>query len=251
MKILSGTLITGIIMTTALTGYTKSYDSFCFQEHIRESIAINKERKQVYAELTGGRSNKIFNLLISYEYLSLAPATYFDLQALSYQKNGMDLFCHEFMSMVRAPEFNPEDEVIPREKFKPFDWQFYKNRINEALKHQNLSEVKKTSVEALLELKSQPNYYCFSRHLIESIYRFAHFVPLRANQAQEMELKDPTDLMFKVMKLHLLGLKDSYRIDHWAQPIQMNGTPILCSEIPDLLFDLDVPELKELKKKED
>lgn len=238
-------------MATSLSGYTKSYDSFCFQEHIRESIAINKERKQVYAELTGGRSNKIFNLLISYEYLTLAPATVFDLQALSYQKNGMDLFCHEFMSMIRTPAFNPERKVIPQEQFKPFDWKFYKNRMNEAIKHRDLVEVRKTSIEALLELKSQPSYYCFSRHLFESIYRFAHFVPLRELQASEMDLKDPTHLMFKVMKLHLLGLKDSHRIDLWAQPIQMSGTPILCSEIPDLLFDLDVPELKKLKKKQE
>lgn len=238
-------------MATTLTGYTKSYDSFCFQEHIRESIAINKERKQVYADLTDGRSNKIFNLLISYEYLTLAPAAVFDLKALSYQKNGMDLFCHEFMSMMRTPKFQPENQIIPSEKFRPFDWKFYKTRMNEALKHRDLSEVRKTSIEALLDLKSQPHYYCFSRHLFESIYRFAFFAPLRAQQAQDMELKDPTDLMFKVMKLHLLGLKDSHRIDLWSQPIQMSGIPILCSEIPDLLFDLDDPELSELKKKQD
>lgn len=235
-------------MMTAMNGYTKSYDSFCFQEHIRESIAINKERKQIYAELTGGRSNKIFNLLIGYEYVTLAPATILDLQALPFQKNGMDLFCHEFMSMVRAPKFNPENKVIPQEQFRPFDWMFYKNRMSEALKHQDLDEVKRTAIEALLELKSQPSYYCFSRHFFESIYRFAHFVPLRAKQAEEMELKDPTNLMFRVMKLHIMGLKDSHRIDLWAQPIQMSGIPILCSEIPDLLFDLDTPELKELKK---
>lgn len=234
-------------MTSAFAAYAKSYDSFCFQAHIRESIAINKERKKAYAEITNGRSDKIFNLLISYEYLSLAPAAFFDLQALSYQKNGMDLFCHEFMSMIRSPEFDPLTRIIPKEQFRPFNWQFYKGRISDALKHKDVNEVKRTAVEALMELKSQPKYYCFSRHLIESIYRFAHFSPLRSQQAAEMELKDPENIMFNVMKLHLLGLKDSYRIDLWAQPIQMSGIPILCSEIPDLLFDLNNPDLKVLK----
>lgn len=234
-------------MTIALSGYAKSYESFCFQGHIRESISINKERKKVYSELTNGRSDKIFNTVIGYEYVTLAPATFFDLQALSYHKNGLDLFCHEFMSMVRSPNFDPEARVIPEEAFRPFDWKFYKERTSNALKHKDITEVRKTALEALVELKSQPRYYCFSRHLFESIYRFAHFLPLRSKQAEKLGLKDPADIMFNVMKLHLLGIKDSHRIDVWSQPIQMSGIPILCSEIPDLLFDLNNPELNILK----
>lgn len=232
---------------TALSGYAKSYDSFCFQEHIKESISINKERKKAYSEITEGRSNKIFNLLIGYEYLTLIPAAVFDLEALPYQKNGMDLFCHEFMSMTRSPEFDPAKKIIPEEQFRPFNWKFYKERMANALKHHNADEARKTALEALIELKSQPKYYCFSRHLFESIYRFAYFLPLRVQQAEDMELKDPSALMFRVMKLHLLGVRDSHKIDLWAQPIQMSGVPILCSEIPDLLFDLNHPELEVLR----
>lgn len=236
-------------MTASLAGYAKSYETFCFGEHVRESISINKERKKVYSELTDGRSNRIFNKLIAYEYVTLAPATYFDLKALPYQKNGMDLFCHEFMSMNRTPDFVPNNRRIPTEQFKPFDWKFYKNRITEALDHGDALEVRRVTIEGLKELKAQPNYYCFTRHFLESIYRFAFFVPLRALQAEEMGLKDPTKMMFDVMKLHTLGIRDCHGIDLWSQPIQMSGIPILCSEIPDLLSDLDHPELEDLKKK--
>lgn len=237
-------------MAMSYSGYAKSYDSFCFQKHITESISINKERKKIYSELTDGRSDRIFNKLIAYEYVTLAPATFFDLKALPYHKQGMDLFCHEFMSMIRAPKFDPAVRKTPSEQFKPFDWKFYKNRITEALDHGNAPEVRKVTLEALLELKEQPHYYCFTRHFMESIYRFAHFVPMRAQEAEELGLKDPTKMMFNVMKLHTLGLKDCHGIDLWSQPIQMSGIPILCSEIPDLLFDLDSPELEPLKHKE-
>ncbi len=236
-------------MNNSFAGYAKSYDTFCFQEHINESISINKARKKVYAQLTDGRSERIFNKLIAYEYLTLAPATFFDLKALPYQKNGMDLFCHEFMSMIRTPDFDPDTRIIPQEKFKPFDWKFYKARISEAIKHGDPVEVRKVTLEALVELKTMPNYYCFTRHFIESIYRFAHFVPLRAKQAEEMGLKDPTSMMFNVMKLHTIGIKDCHGIDLWSQPIQMSGIPILCTEIPDLLHDLNNPELDVLRHK--
>lgn len=236
-------------MNNSFAGYTKSYETFCFQGHIKESISINKSRRKVYAELTDRRSDRIFNKLIGYEYVTLAPATFFDLKALVYQKQGMDLFCHEFMGMIRTPDFDPNTRIIPKEQFKPFAWKFYKERITAAIKHGNATEVKKASLEALVELKSMPNYYCFTRHFIESIYRFAHFVPLRSQQAEELGLKDPRKMMFSVMKLHTLGMKDCHGIDLWSQPIQMSGIPILCTEIPDLLSDLDVPELKVLRHK--
>jgi hypothetical protein len=239
----------GLLMNNAFAGYEKSYETFCFQQHIKDSISINKERRKVYAELTDGRSERIFNKLIGYEYVTLVPATYFDLKALPYQKQGMDLFCHEFMSMIRTPEFDPNTRIIPQEKFKPFDWKFYKDRITAAIAHGSAPEVRQVTLEALIELKSMPNYYCFTRHFIESIYRFAHFVPLRAQQAEEFGLKDPSKMMFNVMKLHTVGIKDCHGIDLWSQPIQMSGIPILCTEIPNLLSDLDVPELEVLKHK--
>ena len=239
----------GILMSANFEVYAKSYETNCFREHLTESISINNERRKVYAELTEGRSNRIFNKLSAYEYLTLVPGTYYDLRALPYQKNGMNLFCHEFMSMKRTPDFDPNTRRIPKEDFKPFDWKFYKNRISDALKHGDTTEVRKAALEGLVALKDQPNYYCFSRHFLESIYRFAHFVPLRQQQAEEMDLKDPKKLMFDVMKLHLLGLRDCYGIDMWSQPIQMSGIPILCTEIPDLLFDLKNPELEVLRRK--
>lgn len=228
---------------SSFAGYAKSYDSFCFSHHIKESISINSERSKVYSKLTNGRSDRIFNKLISLEYVTLAPATYYDLKALPYQKNGMELFCHEFMSMIRTPRFDPATRIIPRESFKPFDWKFYKRRVLEAIETEDVREVKKVTLEALIELKAQPNYYCMTRHFFESIYRFAHFTPLRSTQAEEMDLKDPTKMMFSVMKLHTLAIKQCHGLDLWSQPIQMSGIPLLCTEIPDLMFDLNVPEL--------
>lgn len=239
----------GMLMNNSFASYTKSYETFCFQKHINESLSINKARRKVYAQLTAGRSDRIFNKLISYEYITLAPATFFDLKALKYQKQGMDLFCHEFMSMIRTPSFDPNHRKIPQEIFRPFNLEFYKGRMTEALKHGDSVEVKKATIEALIELKSQPNYYCFTRHFIESIYRFAYFAPMRKAQAEELGLKDPSEMIFNVMKLHTLGLKECHGIDLWSQPIQMSGIPILCTEIPDLLFDLQDPELDVLKHK--
>lgn len=244
---LSNLLILGIAMSAALSGYAKSYSNNCFKQHILESISINTKRKQDYAKLTNGRSNRIFNTLIAYETVTLAPATYFDLLAIPYHKQGIELFCHEFMGMNQAPVFDSNNRINPTETFKPFDWKFYKERMEIALKHGNENELKSVLIQALEELKSMPHYYCMTRHLLESVYRFAHFMPIRMKEAQTKGMKSPRKIMIDVMKLHLLGMKDSHKIDLLSQPIQKAGIPILCSEVPNLLFDLNTEELANLK----
>jgi len=96
-------------------------------------------------------------------------------------------------------------------------------------------------------LKSQPHYYCLTRHFIESIYRFAHFVPLRRSQAAVRGLKDPTKLMFSMMKIQALGFVGSVGIDLKSQPIQESGVPMICAEMPNLLSDIHNKKLDVLK----
>ena len=239
----------GSLMTTPLVAQANTYKSFCFHEHIKDSISINKERKKVYSSLTNGKSNQIYNEFIGFEYLTSALTPFYDLQALFYQKQGINLFCDEFMGLIRDPEFDPNNRQIPEEKFQKLDWKYHHKKIREAIKRKNVSEVKKVTIEALIEIKSLPNYYCLTRHFYESIYRFAHFVPLRVKQAEEKGLKNPTNLMFRMMKLLTLGLRGSYGIDVKSSPIQMSGIPIICSEIPALLSDLNNIELDVLRKK--
>jgi hypothetical protein len=239
----------GSLMITSLVAQANTYKSFCFHEHIKDSISINKERKKVYSDLTNGKSNQIYNEFLGFEYITSVLTPFYDLQALTYQKQGINLFCDEFMGLIRDPGFDPSNREIPTEIFQKLDWKYHNRKISEAIKRKDTNEVKKVTLEALLEIKSLPNYYCLSRHFYESIYRFAHFVPLRAKQAEEKRLKDPTNLMFKMMKLQALGLRGSYVIDVKSSPIQMNGIPMICSEIPALLSDLNNIELDVLRNK--
>ena len=241
-------LFFGILMTISFSSFAKSYETNCFREHILESIAINKERKFAYSQLTEGKSDRIFNLLIGSEYLTLVPATYFDLKARKFQKNGSSLFCQEFMSMNRVGEFEADKLVVPEKKREDFDWKFHKTNLERAFDSRSSDLVRHAAIGALLELKKQPQYYCLTRHMFESIYRFAYFIPLREQEAAELKINPPTNLLFEVIGLHLMGLAGSYEIDEWSGPIQESGIPLLCSEFPDLIKDINEEELTHLKR---
>lgn len=227
-----------LIMGTYSSIYAKSYSKNCFREHISESIAINKERKKDYARMTDGESDKIFTHLIAMEHLTLPVAFYYDLKARPFQKKGMDLFCHEFMSMNKVSTFDETKRIIPDYAFPVLSFAQYKKDLRDAVRNDDLALVKKLSLEQLDILRPYPQFHCMTRHMIESIYRFAYFVNIREKEAQELKVESPRTLMMKVISSHLLGMDDSIKIDRWSRSIQEKGVPILCSELPDLTFDL-------------
>ncbi len=223
------------MMSLSIASFAKNHETFCFQNHILESISINKTRQEVYSKLTEGKSNRIYRELIGYEKLSLTVATFFDLKAMPYQKAGMNIFCKEFKALIQSPRLLSQS---PQESFSAINRKSIEQKISTALKTKETEKVKKASLEILEGLKTQPSYYCLSRHFIESIYRFAHFAPIWSKQAEEKGLKDPSKMIFKVMKMHALGLKGTFAIDRKSQPIQAQGIPMLCAEVPDLLEDI-------------
>jgi hypothetical protein len=229
-------------MAASWEGYAMSYQKNCFGDHIRESIVINTARRPIYAELTDGKSDRVFNFLIATERLSLIPAAYYDFRAKAYQKKGVPLFCYEFMSMNATPDFDPENRQIPTERFSAFDWRFHKDRLNHAIAAKDAELVKEVSLQAIRALDGWPHYYCMLRHMIESVYRFAYFLPKQVEAASAAGLKSPANLSFEVMALQMLAIGSAYKIDVWSAPIQAKGIPLLCSELPNLLSDLDLGE---------
>lgn len=235
-------LFMGLIMGAHSAAFAKSYGENCFREHIVESIEINKSRKKDYAKLTQGESDRIFNHLISVEYISIPFAVFYDLKASKFKKKGMELFCHEFVSMNRVNEFSFENRVIPAHDFPLLDFNEYKDEIKAAVKANDHKSIKKISLKKIKELEKYPAYFCMTRHLVESIYRFAYFVDVREKEAAALNIASPKNLLIDVIGTHLLGLPDSIKIDGWSQPIQERGIPILCSELPNVIADLNVGE---------
>nr|MBA2571563.1 hypothetical protein [Gemmatimonadota bacterium] len=73
--------------------------SGAFETHLREAIALNRERLPLYAQLTDGASLPISRRLIRAELLALPLARYFDRRAQPYERAGIPLLSEAFVSM--------------------------------------------------------------------------------------------------------------------------------------------------------
>src|SRR5215207_3680309 len=76
-----------------------------FEHHLREAIALNRERAPRYAALSDGASRPISRGLIAAEYLLLPVARWFDRRAASYHRAGIPLLEDLFVPMALTPAF--------------------------------------------------------------------------------------------------------------------------------------------------
>jgi hypothetical protein len=204
----------------------------CFEDHIQSSISLNFQLKNYYSKLTNKESDRIFNFLILSEKTALVGAKYFDRKAQKFHEYGVDLFCQEFLPMNSTILQNaPELRSSP----KKFDWKKYSRLLKREIRLRDFEAVKDFTNQALNELKQQPHYYCFTRHLLESIYRFAYFTQIRENQSLRLNIQSPKELMAKAMEYQRLGFWGANRIDEMSFSIQMKGIPLLCDQLPPLL----------------
>lgn len=56
------------------------------------------------------------------------------------------------------------------------------------------------------------------RHMFESIYRFAYFLPMQVEAARAAGLKSPAALSLNVMKLQAMAIGSAYKVDQWSAP---------------------------------
>ena len=208
-----------------------------FTHHVTESIGINQERRPFYKKLSDGKSENAFRLLLTLEYLMIPTAYYYDLRAGYWQKNGVPLFAHELVSMNRTPDFDP-DKRVKASDIPALPWKTYYRDLMAAIRTKNSDEVLKVTFRIINEMSAFPEYYPMTRHLVESIHRFAWFLPEREEAAKKLGLRNPRNFVFGIMSYHMIGLWYFVLIDRASAPVHREGIPMLTSELPDLLADL-------------
>ena len=96
-------------------------------------MELNERRKKLYSALTGSRSKPLSNFLIASEKLSLFAVKMMEMQALPFNKIGIDILCKEMISMKKAPPFKskmilenfPKMKRFKRWNSKPLVRDFY------------------------------------------------------------------------------------------------------------------------------
>jgi hypothetical protein len=209
-------------------------ESRCMERHLREAAALNRARMPLYDSLSGGRSRAISRRLIWTERLAVAVAWYVDWRAREFQRAGIPIVCGDFVPMSRTPAFRPRaDDPPPLSAFAPADARRIRRRVDRALRRGGFPAASAALTGELERLEDAPRFHCMLRHLLESALRISNGAPVYAAQAEERSvLASPAELSRTLLELHLSMLGEGARLDRRAAPLQAEGIPILCQDVP-------------------
>ncbi len=229
------------VVATALLSFGGAADSpglvperHCFREHLREAIALNRERMPKYAELTGGASRAISRRLIWSERLALPVAWYIDRRAAGYERAGIPLVCDAFVPMELAPEFRERSAAEPKplSDFRSPDIRRMHRAVRASFREGGFPAVSAVLEQEIHLLAEAPTYNCMLRHLLESALRIANLAPIHAAEAARMGMPSPENVSWLMIRLHLMTFEEAAQLDRAAAPIQAQGIPIVCQDVP-------------------
>jgi hypothetical protein len=203
----------------------------CMERHLREAIALNRERMPRYDSLTGGRSRAVSRRLIRSEQLALAAAWVIDRRAETWLAHGVRIVCDDFVPMEHTPPFLARADPPPY-PFVPRDPRRIRRAVVHAFRAGGFAGASAALEDELGRLSEAPAYHCMTRHLLESALRISNLAPVHAEAARAHGLP-PTDRLSRtLLDLHLMTLGEAARLDRRAAPIQAEGVPIVCRDVP-------------------
>lgn len=227
-----------------LLSYAESKNRECLGRHLREARYLNEQRKPLYGDATNGQSFEISNQLIQNESVALfwGPLFFnFDRWAIPYQNLGVDIVCDDFISMQQTPSFTAK-RAGPFPSLKNFRHPGSSSLKRELKKAMNdgFRSVEIKADELIHQLNSSfplgMQMNCMTRHLLESIRLIARNAPHHIAKHRQLDpqrqLQSPSWISKKMIRSHLLYLADAETLDRLAAPIQADGVPIICNDVP-------------------
>lgn len=204
----------------------------CFTRHLREAITLNGRRADLYRAWSGGASVPVSRRLIRAEKAALAAAWYVDRRARGFQRAGIPIGCAEFVSMAMTPPL-PARPVPPARSYSPrVDPDTLVDALVDGYAVGGFPAVERVADRGVRRLADEPEYHCMTRHLLESVRRIARLAPRHAAAAGEAGLPDTAPLSELLFRLHLAALPGGAGLDRQAGPVQQEGVPILCRDVP-------------------
>lgn len=206
-----------------------------FEEHLRDAIRINRERRPLYSSLTGGQSLSVSNILILSEQLSIPFAIFTDLCSIPFRNQGIRIVELEFISMDRIPPFS-EKLPFPAPSLNAFVESRPGKLILKLLKQgwrNGWSGLADALRIELHHLETNPGFHLMLKHILESMLRIAVLAPTHQRKCLEAGMRLTTKPLSGYLFLsHLLAIPFATWLDRKTAPLLASGVPILYQDVP-------------------
>jgi hypothetical protein len=208
----------------------------CLTEHLEKAIELNLERKPLYAELTQYESLMISNRLIFIEAYSLSFSKWLYWQTQDLRDAGIPILCSEFTPMDQTPKFKTEYKSgRPKlSNFKSLSYKKIRKQLLPFIQSMSFSELESRTIDIINsnELR-ELRFNCLARHVLESIAKSSQLSSQHLDKASSAKQKREITKSIQRLIYSQMGLlKLLIPLDNKAAPLQAQGVPILCQDVP-------------------
>ncbi|MNR88742.1 hypothetical protein D3C72_196920 [compost metagenome] len=212
-----------------------------FAQHLKDAIALNRSRRDVYDRLSGGGTRSLSNQLIMLENLTLPAAYALDLWAKRFQKQGIPVMQEDFVSMqdVRSPFAPPRWRGVASDQdaAEVEGWlKTYRETIRQAVGKNDFAAIAEASHGLLERLEAteqaKQTHWAMTKHLIESLGLAA----MNAIDHAARSDGETLTLSRTFLRFQSLGLMGSVSVDRKAQTFHQKGIGILVNDVPLIPF---------------
>jgi hypothetical protein len=211
-----------------------------FAGHVREAIAVNKARREVYAELSAGASKPVSRNLIAGEKATLIIARWLDWRAKRFNEEGIGIVRDDFIPLADLPpaETPPlyRGRATKQQKKELCQvLEAYHDDLKEHLDQDDFAAAAERTREVLAEARafeeSMGVHWAMTVHVIEQI-------GYAAERAEGYVQEDPeaTKLAKRFVRVLAWGLMSATTLDRMAQKSHQKGVGILVNDLPPIPF---------------
>jgi hypothetical protein len=140
---------------------------------------------------------------------------------------GISFLCEEFQMSPNKGRVNWQIVQPPIKQVKANSPVMLMWKLQRELLKKNLNGYYGLVSAEIKYLSREPRIHCLSRHVLESMARVAW-----------LGMKDPkrAELTIKLLTTMNFSLLGSRHVDSLAEPLQREGLPILCHDLPMIKF---------------
>ena len=230
-----------LILSASASAQAANLD-LCFTKHLFDAIQINSQRQLTYARLEDPNFTSVDSLrsiaisqamIKSQELLLTDVAPIIDATSLLIEKDyGINISCLSFVSMDGIGDM----ENLPRprndRKMKRIEILGWQNDLKKLIYKQDLKLLEKLDLNLIKmsQTLDYPEYNCMLRHFLESTLRITKIAI--ANKDLMKKDTKTNELIWKMIQGHVIGFAPAYTLDRAAEPLQRDGIPIICNDVP-------------------
>jgi hypothetical protein len=208
-----------------------------FENHLDEAIELYEVRMALYAEMTGGESDRLFDLLMTTEKAVKPVARYIDWRATPFISDGIPIVVDDFVSMDSAGDvydpIEPAGELSDelKEELRELMSSFHRLKKDD---FQGIADASYNGLLTVHELETQYRVHLpMMRHVIESI----GFGALHAIQYSAVSDGETIGVSRELVSTQILGLGELIIVlECMANKVHQKGVGVLINDLPNIPF---------------